>query len=129
MSHCAIAYYRVSKQRQGGSGLGIEAQRARVEQFARAEGFQLIGEHVDVETGKGSDSLDRRPHLAQALAAARQARCPVIVAKLDRLSRDVAFLISPGRRCLDRTRVISNDLLVTTATFHVFACWTSPGSC
>ncbi|MEP9390568.1 recombinase family protein [Mesorhizobium sp. KR9-304] len=92
MSQCAIAYYRVSTQRQGRSGLGIEAQRARVEHFANAEGFQVIGEHVDVETGKGSDALDRRPHLAQALAAARQARCPVIVAKLDRLSRDVAFI-------------------------------------
>jgi DNA invertase Pin-like site-specific DNA recombinase len=92
MSQCAIAYYRVSTQRQGRSGLGIEAQRARVEHFADAEGFKLIGEHVDVETGKGSDALDRRPHLAQALAAARQARCPVIVAKLDRLSRDVAFI-------------------------------------
>ncbi|MBX3582688.1 MAG: recombinase family protein [Rhizobiaceae bacterium] len=92
MSQCAIAYYRVSTQRQGRSGLGIEAQRARVEHFADAEGFKLIGEHVDIETGKGSDALDRRPHLAQALAAARQARCPVIVAKLDRLSRDVAFI-------------------------------------
>ncbi|RLP23510.1 recombinase family protein [Mesorhizobium sp. YM1C-6-2] len=92
MSQCAIAYYRVSTQRQGRSGLGIEAQRARVEHFAIAEGFHLIGEHVDVETGKGCDALDRRPHLAQALAAARKARCPVIVAKLDRLSRDVAFI-------------------------------------
>lgn len=92
MSQCAIAYYRVSTQRQGRSGLGVDAQRARVEHFAMAEGFQLIGEHVEIETGKGNDALDRRPHLAQALAAARQARCPVIVAKLDRLSRDVAFI-------------------------------------
>ncbi|MEP9388000.1 recombinase family protein [Mesorhizobium sp. KR9-304] len=92
MSQCAIAYYRVSTQRQGRSGLGIEAQRACVEHFANAEGFQLIGEYVEVETGKGYDALDRRPHLARALAAARQARCPVIVAKLDRLSRDVAFI-------------------------------------
>jgi DNA invertase Pin-like site-specific DNA recombinase len=92
MSQCAIAYYRVSTRRQGRSGLGIEAQRARVEYFARTEGFQLIGEHVDIETGKGSDALERRPDLAQALAAARLARCPVIVSKLDRLSRDVAFI-------------------------------------
>jgi DNA invertase Pin-like site-specific DNA recombinase len=73
MSQCANAYYRVSTRRQGRSGLGIEAQRARVEHFADAEGFKLIGEHVD--TGKGSDALDRRPHLAQALSAARQASC------------------------------------------------------
>jgi len=92
MSQCAIAYYRVSTQRQGRSGLGIEAQRARVEHFATAEGFRLIGELIDIETGKGSDALDRRPHLAQALAEARRARCPVIVAELDRLSRDVAFI-------------------------------------
>lgn len=88
----AIAYYRVSTQRQGRSGLGIDAQRAAVERFADAEGFELIGEFVEVETGKGSDALDRRPHLAKALTAAREAKCPVIVAKLDRLSRDVAFI-------------------------------------
>ncbi len=88
----AIAYYRVSTQRQGRSGLGIEAQRSRVEQFARAEAFELIAEHVEVETGKGADALDRRPKLAQALAHARREGCPVIVAKLDRLSRDVAFI-------------------------------------
>ncbi len=88
----AIAYYRVSTQRQGRSGLGIEAQRSRVEEFARAEGFELIAEYVEVETGKGSDALDRRPKLAQALKQARREGCPVIVAKLDRLSRDVAFI-------------------------------------
>ncbi len=92
MSQCAIAYYRVSTQRQGRSGLGIEAQRARVEQFAEAEGINLIAEQVEVETGKGADALDRRPRLAEALALARKQRCPVIVSKLDRLSRDVAFI-------------------------------------
>jgi DNA invertase Pin-like site-specific DNA recombinase len=88
----AIAYYRVSTQRQGRSGLGIEGQRAQVEQFAKAEGFDLIAEHVEIETGKGADALDRRPKLAQALEQARREGCPVIVAKLDRLSRDVAFI-------------------------------------
>lgn len=88
----AIAYYRVSTQRQGRSGLGIDAQRSAVERFAEAEGFDLICEFVEVETGKGSDALDRRPRLAAALATARRERCPVIVAKLDRLSRDVAFI-------------------------------------
>ena len=92
MSQCAIAYYRVSTQRQGRSGLGIEAQRAAVERFGETEDLTFIEEFVEVETGKGSDALDRRPHLAQALAAARKAKCPVIVAKLDRLSRDVAFI-------------------------------------
>src|SRR5437868_12459336 len=88
----AIAYYRVSTARQGRSGLGIEAQRAAVIRFAEAEGFDLVAEFVEVETGKGSDALDRRPQLAAALAAGRSCKCPVIVAKLDRLSRDVAFI-------------------------------------
>lgn len=88
----AIAYFRVSTQRQGRSGLGIEAQKAAVARFAAAEAIALIGEYVEVETGKGSDALDRRPQLAAALAAARKARCPIVVAKLDRLSRDVHFI-------------------------------------
>src|SRR5262245_39417954 len=88
----AVAYYRVSTSRQGKSGLGIEAQRAAVRRFAEAEGIEVIGEHVEVETGKGSDALDRRPKLAATLAHARKAKCPVLVAKLDRLSRDVHFI-------------------------------------
>ena len=60
--------------------------------FAAAEGFELVAEFVEVETGKGADALDRRPQLAAALAVGRQHKCPVIVAKLDRLSRDVAFI-------------------------------------
>jgi DNA invertase Pin-like site-specific DNA recombinase len=87
-----VAYLRVSTQRQQRSGLGIEAQRAAVSRFAGAEGFNIIAEFVEVETGKGSDALDRRPQLAAALAAARSAKCAVLVAKLDRLSRDVAFV-------------------------------------
>ena len=88
----AIAYYRVSTQRQGRSGLGIEAQRAATARFAEAEGFTLLRQFTEIETGKGTDALDRRPQLAAALAAARSAKCPVVVAKLDRLSRDVAFI-------------------------------------
>jgi DNA invertase Pin-like site-specific DNA recombinase len=88
----ALAYYRVSTARQGRSRLGIEAQRETVTRFAAAEGFELIGEFTEVETGKGNDALDGRPRLAAALATGRQKKCPVIVAKLDRLSRDVAFI-------------------------------------
>ncbi len=91
MQH-AVAYYRVSTARQGRSGLGIEAQRAAVARFAEAEGYTLIAEFTEVETGKGADALDRRPQLAAALAAGKTGKCPVIVAKLDRLSRDVAFI-------------------------------------
>src|SRR5881392_2801468 len=91
MQH-AVAYYRVSTARQGRSGLGIEAQKAAVQRFAEAEGFELVSEFVEVETGKGSDALERRPQLAAALATGRARKCPVMVAKLDRLSRDVAFV-------------------------------------
>ena len=53
---------------QGKSGLGIEAQRATLARFAEVEGFQIVAEYVEVETGKGSDAIDRRPQLAAALA-------------------------------------------------------------
>jgi len=88
----AVAYYRVSTKQQQRSGLGIEAQRATVTRFAEAEGLTIIAEFVEAETGKGADALDRRPQLAAALAAARTAKCGVLVSKLDRLSRDVAFV-------------------------------------
>ena len=88
----AVAYLRVSTQRQQRSGLGLEAQRATIARFAQAEGLVLIGEYVEAETGKGADALDRRPKLAAALTAAKTAKCSVLVSKLDRLSRDVAFV-------------------------------------
>src|SRR5260370_23405314 len=88
----AVAYYRVSTQQQGRSGLGIEAQKAAIQRFAEAEGIDVVAEHVEVETGKGADAVERRPELTAALANARKAKCPVVVAKLDRLSRDVHFI-------------------------------------
>ena len=88
----AVAYYRVSTKQQQRSGLGIEAQRATVARFAEAEGLTIIADFVEAETGKGADALDRRPQLAAALAAARTAKCRVLVSKLDRLSRNVAFV-------------------------------------
>jgi hypothetical protein len=56
-----VAYVRVSTSGQGKSGLGIEAQRAAIARFAEAEGFEIVAEHVEIETGKGADALDRRP--------------------------------------------------------------------
>src|SRR4051812_599090 len=88
----AVAYLRVSTRQQQRSGLGIEAQRATIARFAQAENIQIIAEYVEAETGKGADALDRRPQLAAALAAAKAAKCCVLVSKLDRLSRDVAFV-------------------------------------
>jgi DNA invertase Pin-like site-specific DNA recombinase len=87
-----IAYIRVSTSQQSRSGLGIEAQREALARFALEAGYEVAAEFVEVETGKGSDALDRRPQLAAALAKARALRCPVAVAKLDRLSRDVHFI-------------------------------------
>jgi DNA invertase Pin-like site-specific DNA recombinase len=91
-STAVITYIRVSTAKQGSSGLGIEAQRQALKQFAKAEGLEPVREFVEIETGKGSDALDRRPQLKAALAAAKKLRCHVAVAKLDRLSRDVHFI-------------------------------------
>ena len=78
--------------RQGKSGLGLAAQREAIARFVEAEGLTVLAEHVEVETGKGSDALDRRPVLREALAQARKAKASIVVAKLDRLSRDVHFI-------------------------------------
>jgi DNA invertase Pin-like site-specific DNA recombinase len=87
-----IAYTRVSTASQGRSGLGLEAQRAAIARFAAQEGMTIAETFEEVETGSGSDALDRRPKLAAALKLARKSKAPVLVAKLDRLSRDVHFV-------------------------------------
>jgi DNA invertase Pin-like site-specific DNA recombinase len=87
-----ISYLRVSTAQQGKSVLGIEAQRAAMSAFALANGFEIVREYEEHETGKGSDALDRRPQLAAALARAKRLGCALGVAKLDRLSRDVHFV-------------------------------------
>jgi DNA invertase Pin-like site-specific DNA recombinase len=92
MSKAVVGYIRVSTARQGKSGLGLEAQKAALSRFAEVERLEIIAQYVEVESGKGSDALDRRPQLSAALTDARKRRCPVLVAKLDRLSRDVHFI-------------------------------------
>ena len=87
-----VSYIRVSTAQQGKSGLGIEAQRQALDAFAHANGFEIAADFVEVETGKGSDAIERRPQLSAALAKARREKCAVVVAKLDRLSRDVHFI-------------------------------------
>jgi DNA invertase Pin-like site-specific DNA recombinase len=86
----AIAYIRVSTQKQGKSGLGLEAQQALIQRFADQEGLQIIQTFTEVQSGKDDDQ--KRPQLNAALEAAGKAKAPVIVAKLDRLSRDVHFI-------------------------------------
>ena len=87
-----VAYYRVSTERQGRSGLGLNAQRERCTTFAVQNGIEIVEAFTEVETGKGSDALDRRPQLVLALAAAKRQRSVMLAAKLDRLSRDVHFI-------------------------------------
>ena len=115
-----ISYLRVSTAGQGKSGLGIDAQRAAVSRFIEAEGFEIAAEHVEVETGKGSDALDRRPKLAAALAEGRRLKCAVVVAKLDRLSRDVAFIAA---LMASRVPFIVAELGATADPFtlHIYA--------
>lgn len=92
MSKAIVGYIRLSTAQQGKSGLGLEAQKAALARFAEAEGLEIVAQYVEVESGKGADALDRRPQLSAALADARKLKCPVLVAKLDRLSRDVHFI-------------------------------------
>jgi len=92
MARQVVTYLRVSTGSQGRSGLGLEAQRAALAAFTEDQDFEIIAEHLEIETGKGSDALSRRPQLAAALATARRHRCSIAVAKLDRLSRDVHFI-------------------------------------
>ncbi len=89
----AIGYVRVSTAEQGKSGLGLEAQKAAIEAFAQREGFVVSTYFTEVQSGKRiSDTLDERPQLQAALKSGAQNKIPIIVSKLDRLSRDVHFI-------------------------------------
>jgi DNA invertase Pin-like site-specific DNA recombinase len=83
-----IAYYRVSTDRQGKSGLGLEAQRQAVTTYLNGGDWKIIAEFTEVESGKRAD----RPQLDAALKAARLHRAAIVVSKVDRLTRSVAFL-------------------------------------
>lgn len=85
-----VAYYRVSTDQQGRSGLGLEAQRAAVAARIHSVGGRLVDDFEEIESGKRND----RPQLAAALSACRAKRATLIVAKLDRLARNTAFLLS-----------------------------------
>ncbi len=83
-----IAYYRVSTDRQGQSGLGLEAQRKAVADYLRGGAWELVGVFTEMESGKKSD----RPELMMAIEACRKHKARLVIAKLDRLSRNLAFI-------------------------------------
>ena len=112
----AIAYYRVSTAKQGASGLGLEAQRASVEAYAAAHGMQIAGEFTEVETGTRKR---KRVEVYRAIAEAKRLGCTLLIAKLDRLARNVHFisgLMESG------VPFVAVDMpAVTPLTLHVLA--------
>ena len=116
----AIAYLRVSTQKQGRSGLGLDAQRAAIARFSESEGWEIVEELVEVESGKGADAISSRPILGEALAKAKKLKLPIVVAKLDRLSRDVAFI---SGLMAQRVKFVVTELGADTDPFllHLYA--------
>jgi DNA invertase Pin-like site-specific DNA recombinase len=106
-----VAYERVSTARQGASGLGLAAQREAIERFAQGRGAEVLGRFVEVESGRKAD----RPELARALHLAKVTGATLVIAKLDRLSRDAAFLLAlrdGGVRFVAVDMPEANDLTV-----------------
>jgi DNA invertase Pin-like site-specific DNA recombinase len=87
-----VAYYRVSTQKQGRSGLGLEAQRKSVTEYLNDGRWDLLAEFTEVETAKGANALNKRPQLRAALETCKRQKATLLVAKLDRLARNVHFL-------------------------------------
>jgi len=87
-----VSYLRVSTKKQGKSGLGLEAQREAIASYLATSGATLLQEFEEVETGKGANALDKRPKLKAAIAYAKKHRAVLVIAKLDRLARNVHFI-------------------------------------
>ena len=112
----AVAYYRVSRQKQAVSGLGLEAQQANVAAFARARGYQVIASFTEIETGTNKR---QRPELASALEQAKREGAELLIAKLDRLARNVHFVSGLME---SRVRFTAVDLPeVDSLTVHILA--------
>ncbi|MAQ83677.1 MAG: resolvase [Maritimibacter sp.] len=106
-----VAYERVSTARQGKSGLGLEAQRAAIDAFTEQRGADVIARFTEVESGRKND----RPELEKALNLAKLTGATLVIAKLDRLSRNAAFLLTlrdSGVRFLAADMPEANDLTV-----------------
>ena len=98
-----VAYYRVSTDKQGKSGLGLDAQRKAVRDFLDGGAWELVGEFEETESGKDND----RPELAKAIAVCKRQRARLIIAKLDRLSRNLAFIAT---KMESRVRFVCADM-------------------
>jgi DNA invertase Pin-like site-specific DNA recombinase len=110
-----IAYYRVSTDKQGKSGLGLDAQRKAVIDYLDGGKWTLLDEFTEIESGKRND----RPELEKALAACKKHRAKLVIAKLDRLSRNVAFIAMLMDRKVDF--VCCDNPTATKFTIHILA--------
>ena len=116
MTRCKlVAYYRVSTKQQGDSGLGLEGQHEAVAAYARMTGCTVLAAYQEVESGRRCD----RPELAKAIAHARRSKATLVVAKLDRLSRNVAFLATLMDSSIDF--VACDNANATRLTLHILA--------
>ncbi|MDA7088262.1 recombinase family protein [Pseudomonas sp. SA3-5] len=112
-----VAYYRVSTKSQGDSGLGLEAQREYIETAAKANGWNIVGEFV--ESGvSGSIPLEERPEGSKAISLCKESKAPLVVAKLDRLSRDVEHIAGLMKRLTFKVATMPN---ADTLQLHLFA--------
>jgi DNA invertase Pin-like site-specific DNA recombinase len=110
-----MSYCRVSTAKQGRSGLGLEAQRAAIAEYVRSGDWKIIDEYIEVETGKHDD----RPKLREALHRAKMTGGALVIAKLDRLSRNVRFIAELQE---SRARFIACDMPdANELTIHIFA--------
>lgn len=112
-----VTYYRVSTQRQGASGLGLDAQREAVRQYLNGGDWEVVAEFTEMESGRKSDQ--QRPQLAAALAECKNQGAQLLVAKLDRLARNVHLvsgLMRAGVKFIAVDLPEANDL-----TIHIMA--------
>lgn len=114
-----VAYYRVSTQKQGVSGLGLDAQKQTVGEYVRNAPGSLLATFCEVETGKGANALSKRPELRKALDECRKHGAVLVIAKLDRLARNVHFISGLME---SRVQFVACDLPeANQLTLHVMA--------
>ena len=114
-----ITYFRVSTQKQGVSGLGLEAQRQAVSAYLSGRAKTVLEEFLEVETGKGANALEKRPQLRLALERCRKIGATLLIAKLDRLARNVHFVSGLME---SRVRFVACDLPeASDLTIHIMA--------